>query len=872
VTADGSSVWTIGFDVTANTTTFDRSGQIEVTIGEQKKTITVSQVAMYVGAPSPNSFVNLAVGGKTGKTFTITTNAPDENITVTTTNTTMITNLSKSRGEVATDGSSTWTISFDVTANTNTSTRSGNIEVTIGGQKKTVNVSQVAMYVETPSPASFDNLPVGGKTGNTFTLTTNIQDEDIIVSATYPSMITNLTKSRSVQDAANGIYLWTVTFDVTENTTTSARSGTIEVTIGGQKKTVNVSQVAMYVNTPSPNSFVNLPIIGKKNNIFTIKTNIQDEDITVETTNTSLITNLTKSRSVQDAANGIYLWTVTFDVTENTTTSARSSTIEVTIGGQKKTVSVSQVTMYVNAPNPTSFVNLAVIGKKNNIFTITTNARDEDITVETTNTSLITNLTKLRSVQDAANGIYLWTVTFDVTENMTTSACSGTIEITIGGQKKTVNVSQVAMYVNAPVPASFLDLAVGGVTRNTFTITTNSTATASTSLTTTDPLMVTNLNAVRSVQNVANGIYLWTVTFDVSPNTTASPRAATISINIDGNEKTVNISQMWSPTTNTTDGLANCYMVVPGGTVSIPITRALTIGDMSASTNATVEILWKDAGVINGNPILSGSGASRTIRVNTSSMNVGNAVIALKDAAGTIYWSWHIWVVNYDPNTEGTWTNPNNTDYTFMDRNLGATAAELSLKGRGLFYQWGRKDPFPGGKEGTAGYAALSNFTGINGTAVRVSSTSTAAALLESIRKPTTFFSYKSGGADWLYNSVNTLWSNSDGKKSVYDPCPAGWQVPIEKNDRNPWYGLSSQTFTIGDTAGVNWGANALYPAAGYRKHEGGEFYKDEPVGRYMTSYNKMYQYYLSFEMDGGLSWSQTMSRASGTSVRCVRE
>jgi hypothetical protein len=384
--------------------------------------------------------------------------------------------------------------------------------------------------------------------------------------------------------------------------------------------------------------------------------------------------------------------------------------------------------------------------------------------------------------------------------------------------------------------------------------------------------MITNLNAVRSVQDATNGIYLWTITFDVMANTNSSPRSATISINIDGNEKIVTVSQIdstWSPPTYTEDGLANCYMVAPGGGVSIPITRAITIGQLPASANATVEILWKDANVISGNPTLSDSGDPRTIEVTASSTQ-GNAVIALK-VGSTIYWSWHIWVTDCDP--KATWTNPNNTNYVFMDRNLGATKAELSLKGRGLFYQWGRKDPFPGGKEGTAGYSALRSFTGINGTAITVSSSSTADGILESIRKPTTFFSYNySSSYDWLKSRDNTLWCTSTGKKTVYDPCPTGWQVPTSGSDTSsPWCGLSAQPYTSGDTSGVNWGTNAIYTAAGYRSLNGGGY--QSTYGYYWTATVQASEAWTMY-LGGfnGIDPSYSIERAYGLSVRCVRE
>jgi hypothetical protein len=226
--------------VTANTTTDARTGDIEVTISGEKKTVTVSQAGISVGEPSQTSFPDLPVGGETGKTFTITTNTSNESITMN--GPAWITNLTKSLGAVAADGSSTWTISFDVSANTTISARTGSIKVTIGGIKKTVSISQVAMYVNAPNPANFLNVIAAGETGKTFTIETNAPNEEI-TATTNAAWITNLTPSRNVVATDNGSSTWTISFDVSENTTTSARSGSVEVTIGRITKMVTVSQI-----------------------------------------------------------------------------------------------------------------------------------------------------------------------------------------------------------------------------------------------------------------------------------------------------------------------------------------------------------------------------------------------------------------------------------------------------------------------------------------------------------------------------------------------------------------------------------------------------------------------------------------------------
>ena len=166
----------------------------------------------------------------------------------------------------------------------------------------------------------------------------------------------------------------------------------------------------------------------------------------------------------------------------------------------------------------------------------------------------------------------------------------------------------------------------------------------------------------------------------------------------------------------------NCFMVKPGESVDIPVLKAYAIWDLYAEwldksdfTGMTPEpvLLWQDTpGLITNVGLIPGQTAEEgSIFVSTAD-KVGNALIGLR-IGGEIRWSWHIWVTRYDPNAElvafgkiYTWDNNGDgvTDYTFMDRNLGAVINKAlientpadSLAACGLLYQWGRKDPFPG--------------------------------------------------------------------------------------------------------------------------------------------------------------------------------
>ena len=78
-------------------------------------------------------------------------------------------------------------------------------------------------------------------------------------------------------------------------------------------------------------------------------------------------------------------------------------------------------------------------------------------------------------------------------------------------------------------------------------------------------------------------------------------------------------------------------------------------------------------------------------------MPKGNAVIGAFDEAGELIWSWHIWLTDADVEAMAITTSAGD----IMDRNIGAytnsngsTDTELVYDSYGLYYQWGRKDPF----------------------------------------------------------------------------------------------------------------------------------------------------------------------------------
>lgn len=175
----------------------------------------------------------------------------------------------------------------------------------------------------------------------------------------------------------------------------------------------------------------------------------------------------------------------------------------------------------------------------------------------------------------------------------------------------------------------------------------------------------------------------------------------------------------------------------------------------------------------------------------------GNALIAALDKDGNIVWSWHIWMPENEVGSVHT-----STGYDLMTMNLGAINNTAGDPGAyGMLYQWGRKDPFPAAATLTGTTATVSApMYDIDGNPVTLKNSSwynTNDNNLEySIANPTVVlsnYSQYSKCRDWLADgsSDDTLWGNpygyerdttsdsylNKGRKTCYDPSPAGWRV-----------------------------------------------------------------------------------------------
>lgn len=356
-----------------------------------------------------------------------------------------------------------------------------------------------------------------------------------------------------------------------------------------------------------------------------------------------------------------------------------------------------------------------------------------------------------------------------------------------------------------------------------------------------------------------------------TPNNTGTPRTAYIHVKV-GTELTavVKVTQgtVGEPVT-VLDGESNCFIVAPGTKISFPVTRPVKAGTANYGADYTVGIVWDDTqGKAVQNYTTFGKIGTDNITV-TAGPNPGNTLLAVYVNA-TIVWSYHIWVTDYNPNAGATYTNAykyNNTNYkfTFMDRNLGATFAGTGGGyGTGLFYQWGRKDPFPATGDPGVKQMGSGQFT-------VVATDATIGTIEGAIKNPGTFIKLSTSAPyrDWLYNSGNrNRWGQTSKTKTIYDPCPSGWRVPI--GDTNPWFG-----FTVNNggnwSNGWSWNTNASYPTNGYRCAGSGIQFNFGTNGYYHTATSQN-SYAQILSLSSTLVGITDAYPDDAFSVRCVKD
>ena len=259
------------------------------------------------------------------------------------------------------------------------------------------------------------------------------------------------------------------------------------------------------------------------------------------------------------------------------------------------------------------------------------------------------------------------------------------------------------------------------------------------------------------------------------------------------------------------------------------------INVQNASDPATqAGIVWTDQSGIVTDLGVEGSGTGAFVRFRVLKENIrnGNAVISVKNAAGTVMWSWHLWFAQKKELSTIDCTNYQGYVYNFASMTFGfawrkwedstydqprtvrvkveqtvanggvkqfayidITQNNGSVKGvSSTLYQWGRKDAMPGVETVSDGTFTFETDN---------------MSILNGIQHPGTFYIWVNNGT-WTtnYNYYN-LWSMDNTTvgyndnpvvKTVYDPCPAGFHIPAS----NAFTGFTSTGGNVTGTSLLN--------------------------------------------------------------------
>ena len=354
--------------------------------------------------------------------------------------------------------------------------------------------------------------------------------------------------------------------------------------------------------------------------------------------------------------------------------------------------------------------------------------------------------------------------------------------------------------------------------------------------------------------NPTRGISESSIHLFIHENNTFENRAAKIIIRSDSFEQVIEITQYGLPTDLSSNGTANSYIV--------PLRDAYFCFDASVAGNdksyqlqggSSANIVWDSPNnYLQENSIDNVVYDSEKGRIIFHSrQSEGNVLIALQDKDNNIIWSWHLWLTDYNPNDEFI-TFSNGT--ILMDRYLGASTEE----GIGLYYQWGRKDPFcstkyeyfrPSGHPVTVEYC---------------------------ISHPNKFIGGDYESTNWDWNTEHTaIWTTT---KSVYDPCPPGWKVMdgdcLSSLSEGYYIDENSHCFIIGEpncTPQTKFKSTGLLHNAGHIQGSSAHISMWTSRGSYHGFYTALEKSLSIYQHDTNFKDNYT-GRVYGLCIRCQRE
>ena len=345
------------------------------------------------------------------------------------------------------------------------------------------------------------------------------------------------------------------------------------------------------------------------------------------------------------------------------------------------------------------------------------------------------------------------------------------------------------------------------------------------------------------------------------------------------------------------------------------------INMQNASDPATqASIVWTDqSGIIEASSLGiedAGTNAFVHFRVPQDKIKNGNAVIAVKNASGTVMWSWHLWFDHSDVLNTVPCTNYQGQVYKFTKQTLGfayrkwetstydkprvaRVKVEQTVANGGTkqsayvtitqnprsvkeisstLYQFGRKDAMPGIDAVSDG-----SFTPNGGDNMSIQN---------GIQHPEILYS---DGTSWYYipptgytyynlwSMDNTTYGYNDNAvvKTIYDPCPAGFHMPASNAFTGfTTNGLSSGLMNVSGAWDYGWNfkaggsstATVYFPASGCRGSNGSLYYVGE-YGIYLSAVpNSLHNDCHMYFYQTSISPQNYGYRSTGKSVRPVAE
>lgn len=404
----------------------------------------------------------------------------------------------------------------------------------------------------------------------------------------------------------------------------------------------------------------------------------------------------------------------------------------------------------------------------------------------------------------------------------------------------------------------------------------------------------------------------YTATVSAQIGTDNSPHTTALQSAIEKGTETAPYNLANQTGSSTVQNTANCYVVSAPGYYCFPLVYGNAIKNGTTNTSAytsnktgsnilktfinhtgdpitspyiknnncqpsKAELVWQDAPGLVTDIKYEDTGNGRiAFKVDKNTIRQGNAVIAIKDANGTVLWSWHIWVTDENIGQTIEVTNHQGKKYKLMSVNLGwcegrtetyaermkywikfqsidpggimhqrrliiQPSASITTGGNHPYYEWGRKEPFPPSnglvntnktwydKDGNAHTESLQTENLSTGVA----------CIMNYILKPDVMQNQSSGDNTYanLWSADNNVYTANDENviKTIYDPSPVGFKLPPS----NAFTGFTTTGEYVSTLSQINgeWDSSLkgwnfytdssknktiFFPASGFRSYSNG--------------------------------------------------